>query len=157
MANVTHMTQQDDQLPAPEYPAVVAEIGAIPDVVLLGLVDGANSSELEIAITLDVSGVVVSRRLIGAVRFFEEMAAMLAEQGQPGLAEHLAKGTADLLREEFSKDDGSNDTRRRRHVHLTDAQVITSANAMPIPSNLWRGRLAHVSGWSLGTLDVSRG
>jgi hypothetical protein len=40
-------------------------------------------------------------------------------------------------------------------VHLRDAQVFTSGDDRPLPKTLWRGRLSHVSAWSIGSYSQS--
>jgi hypothetical protein len=151
------MTTEDDQENSSLAPALVQEIEAIPDPALLALVDALNtfdSDSSSIGITLDVSGVIVTGKLVGAAVFFDAMEKMLEAAGQPEFADAFAKPHADLMREEAAHDDGSDDRLRPRFIHLVDARVVTSNDARPIPRQLWRGRLSHVSGWSVGILEV---
>ena len=41
-------------------------------------------------------------------------------------------------------------------IHLRAARVFTSGSDQPLPETLWRGRLSHVSAWSLGALRASK-
>jgi hypothetical protein len=43
------------------------------------------------------------------------------------------------------------------YIHLRAARVFTSGSAQPLPEMLWRGRLSHVSGWSVGAMRASSG
>lgn len=41
-------------------------------------------------------------------------------------------------------------------IHLRGTTVWTPGVTQPISAGLWRGRLSHVSAWSLGNLQLGR-
>jgi len=123
------------------------------------LVDTVNRTDLEIPITVQVAGVFVSGILVGGKRYFEgfgdDVAAGLADDTQ----------SAEMLRDAFAGLGKMYDDEESvaaiyspRYIHLRDARFFGTASSPPVPSNKgvwWRGRLSHVGGFVLGTLDMS--
>ncbi len=143
--------------PSAAAPEVVEEIHAAPDPLLAILVEAANKFDADIGLTLYVSGTVVSGILVSGKRFFELMADWLTAEGAQGLADSLARPIAELFRRPDAEpaDDEHDGLSQPDYIHLRAAQVFTSGNDRPLPETLWRGRLSHVSGWSLGTMKAS--
>jgi hypothetical protein len=136
----------------------VEEIHAAPDPLLTILVRAADKFEAEIGLTLYVSGIVVSGTLVSGRRFFGEMAELLASEGVSGWAEIFARTAGELFPERGTEPGDEEPTDLSAvYIHLREARVFTSGNDRPLPETLWRGRLSHVSGWSLGTMRVGNG
>jgi hypothetical protein len=146
------MTNEDDQQEAMEPVSFVRDIDCAPDPILTEIVVTSNQVEgSSFLLTLHVSGLVVSGTLIGSGRFFDEMAVMLERVGQVDFAETFARPNAELMREEAAQE---GDSYQPQFIHLTNARVFTSPGSRPLPPTLWRGRLSHVSAWSLGSFDT---
>ena len=130
----------------------------------MGLVEAVNTLDMDIGVTLHVAGVVISGTLISGRKFFHHIAQALREaaarhdaQAAEGLAEGFT-AVADSYRlwAEHERQSDSNDDQDAirpltLYIHLRDAAVYAPGGP-PLPGMLWRGRLAHVSGWSLGVL-----
>ena len=142
----------DETTPAAQSATLVEEIYATPDPVLKAFVASAEQYGLQMPVTLHVSGVVISGHLISASRYFELAAEALAQAGDKDFADALMLPTAELLR---SAPDEPVSSAAVNFIHLRDAQVFTSGSDRPLPKATWRGRLAHVSGWSLGAMEAS--
>lgn len=137
-----------------------------PDHLLMALVNSANTLDMGVSVTLHVSGLVVSGMLISGSKFFDQVALALR---QPAAGE--STNAAEAVAEAFEyvamsyRDEAERKRRRERseggnetaphpveYIHLQDAVVYAPGGA-PLPGTLWRGRLAHVSGWSFGTFS----
>jgi hypothetical protein len=121
---------------------------AAPDPLLDFLVKAAEAG-MEVGLTLHVSGVVVSGLVVSAARYLKEMSALIASAGvAPEFAESLAELAAEMPAEDLELMD---EMPAWEFIHLSGARIHTpgsmAANHQPM---LWRGRLDHVSGWSLG-------
>jgi len=89
-----------------------------------------------IGVTLHVSGVIVTGQMIAISDYFTELAAVFAE-----------------LADDIRPADGAplDDRAAPVFIHLRDARVMSPDTARSKwPPVLWRGRLDHVSAWSLG-------
>jgi len=135
----------------------------VPDRLLMGLVEAVNTLDMELGVTLHVSGVIVSGTLISGSKFMGQVAQALKEaaasQNAPS-AEGLAEGFAAVAgsyrqwaqhEREKTRDDDEALRPLTQYIHLQDAEVRAPGEP-PFPGMLWRGRLAHVSGWSFGIL-----
>jgi hypothetical protein len=120
------------------------------------LVEDANDFGLELPITLFVPGAVVAGVLTSGKVYFELFADRFAA-GWP------AEGRAELRASMAAYGDvyprlepGEKSPRKRpaQYIHLRDAHVVTAQGNLPstVEGMLWRGRLAAVSGYSLGQL-----
>lgn len=126
---------------------------AVPhDWFLQSLVNMANDG-VEVGVTLQVSGLLVSGVLTGGKAYFEGF----AEDYSSGLSDPEAAKT---VRDSFAmfgeiyKKDGEDTTPPPQYIHLKNARFFnTSGN--PIPGNKgvwWRGRISEVAGFMLGSL-----
>jgi len=142
--------------PSVAGPEVVEEIHATPDPMLVVMVEAVNKFGAELPLTLHVSGVVISGILVSGRRFFEQMAEWLASEGAQEFAESFARPTAELFRGPDTEpgDEGLAEM-SAIYIHLRAARVFTSGSDRPLPETLWRGRLSHVSAWSLGTMTAN--
>lgn len=144
---------------------VVVEANAVPDILLsnlVGLVDDAHvlkNAEIAIPLTVHVSGLIVSGDLVSYKSYFEGLAGQLREDGSADrtMREALAEGYSLLLndlevaeRDRAGQQDG---TSVPAYIHLRDATTHSPGNPGYFPKTLWRGRLSHVSAWSMGRLD----
>lgn len=125
---------------------------------LQSLVDMANRSGLEVGITLQVSGLLVSGMLVSGKQYFEGFA---SEFSSAFSDQEAARG----VRESFSRHgekyklEAEGDPHRPApvYIHLKQARFF-STSGEPIPRNrgvFWRGRLSEVSGFILGTLGTN--
>jgi hypothetical protein len=144
-----------------------------PDSVLTVLVDAANAhverdGKSVQALTLTVGGLVVTGNLIPAWQWFEELhvAAGVPPSDEPSWLQAMAntyRENAETVREAYSlsvqeqTDEHVAALDHETHfIHLRDAKIMTPAGSMPTGDGwFWRGRLADVSGWMLGSLGTS--
>jgi hypothetical protein len=142
----------------------IALAHVLPDRFLLTLVELVNDAgELEIGMTLHVSGVIVSGLLISARRYFEllnEAVQTTGSQESAGLREALGDALTDAAESywaaEFNAETGPEqvalDLFLSSYIHMRNAEVHAPGGPGHLAPALWRGRLSHVSGWSLGVL-----
>ncbi len=139
---------KSDEQQLPE--AIMAE----PDWFLRTLVDLVTGREMEIGITLQVSGLLVSGLLVSGHKYF----AGLATEVPNGVLDEAA---AEAVRKFFAsfqsiyeKSSGRGETTSTMYIHLKNARFF-HADGKPIPANRgvwWRGSLSHVAGFIMGTL-----
>lgn len=120
---------------------------------LQSLINMVNGGKMSFGITLNVGGFLVSGTLIGGKEYFE------------GFGEDFASGFQDLdsaesIKAAFSKNGeiytSEEDAPPPSYVHIKDARFFNT-NGNPIPGNRgvwWRGRVAEVDGFSLGSLSA---
>ncbi|MFD3336070.1 hypothetical protein ACFWV1_26000 [Streptomyces sp. NPDC058700] len=105
--------------------------------------------ENSLSITLHVPGGIVSGELIGREAYLERWDAVVGavEQGE-GLVgvQRMTQGLLDEAGVPKSDD-------LPRWIHLRDVAVMAPNRLVTFP--FWRGRLADVSGWSLGAMRES--
>jgi hypothetical protein len=139
------------------------ERGWIPDVptapepdpaltALVRTVDGIGHG-FEVSVTLHVCGVVVSGLMISGRAYFELLENVLHQADADFLS-----GWTDAFADRFPDRTHDDDSRSvdpplakeppTGFVHLR-AATVHAPGATPLPELLWRGRLAHVSGWSI--------
>ncbi|MFF9274385.1 hypothetical protein [Streptomyces griseosporeus] len=148
------------------------------DHVLAQLVRLVNGSDLEFSLTLMVNGQTVTGRLISSKKWFELQAGRLkestqAEEGEVGLhsifegwAEVTSEYNDELKRVQEALKDIELPDRYQNAVaeaetpigflHLAGARIYGPNGFQPVEGMPWRGRLEHVSGWSIGELKASR-
>lgn len=125
---------------------------------LQSLVKLANGiPALEIGITLQVSGMLVSGSLVSGARYFE------------GFSEEFSSaftddGIADSIKDSYNKfselypsgEDKNISSPPPQFIHLKNARFFNTAGS-PIPTNRgvwWRGRVSEVGGFSIGSLSA---
>jgi hypothetical protein len=129
-----------------------------PDNVFELLVEVANTSDLEMGVTLHVQGQVLTGKLISGVSYWTETAASLRAHGAgpTQLVETMASSmdkVADAYRDAYGDDRRDDEGEpMSAFVHLRDARTLTPAGAVPTDGALWRGRVSSVDGFSVGEL-----
>ena len=143
---------------SPEPTAIEIEQGIhgqSVDWYLQELVGFANTSGLEMGLTLNVGGSVVSGKLISGRKYFETFAEQFAS-AWPGDEESRANIYKSLAAHaEIYDSTETEDLPPPQYVHLADARVHSPTGSLPTNSGvLWRGKVNAVSGFSLGSLSV---
>lgn len=113
---------------------------------------------VEIGVTLIVGGAVIAGMLISGKKYFEELAdAMKTTSEEDGdfqsqLADAWRRYTTLYERPDDAADDWTPGP--AGYIHLRNAKLY-SQGRQPLPANgmLWRGRLAAVDGFALGSFD----
>lgn len=124
--------------------------GASSDPLLELLIEMTDETGAELPITLQVSGLVVSGKLIGKAAYLDEFTCLFAQgmtdrQAVEGLRKSFA---------EISSDSESGVAVPPTAVHVKDAALFGVGN-MPVPYErgaLWRGRLSEVDAFFLGEI-----
>jgi hypothetical protein len=120
------------------------------------LVEDANDFGVEVPITLFVAGAVVTGVLTGGKAYFDRFADRFAagwpDEGRAEIRASMA--TPGNVYPRLEPGEKSPRKRPAQFIHLRDAQVVTAQGNLPAVGDglLWRGRLAAVSGYSLGHL-----
>ena len=131
---------------------------AVPhDWFLQSLVNMANNG-IEVGVTLQVSGLLVSGVLTGGKAYFEGFAEDFSGGlNDPEVAESVRSSFA-KFGDIYKKEDGD-EPPPPQYIHLKNARFFnTSGN--PIPGNKgvwWRGRISEVAGFTLGSLGQAEG
>lgn len=127
---------------------------------LQSTIENIVSNGIEIGITLNVSGLIISGVLVSGKKYFEEMSIfMKSASRQPddissALGDAWGKYTSIYEKPEDAPDGWS--VGPVGYVHLMNARFYT-AGQKPIPNNqgvLWRGKLSSVDGFFIGNLSV---
>lgn len=123
---------------------------------LANLVGYADANGLRQGLTLTVGGTIVTGMLIGGRVYFDELKKQMAASGRGEAPE----SAANILAEEYGRyadiyplPDGSTGAWEAKpvYIHLKDACFIDMrGNKLPSNGMLWRGKLAHVSGFTVG-------
>lgn len=145
---------EDFELPAPDV-----------DWFLQNLVHLANNQVLDMPITLHVGGVVVTGTLISGRAYFEQLSELLAG----GLPLWLGEAKEDIrkafslpadiyprgsVEEREARGEDTRLTNPGQFIHLKDARFVIGEALVPKTQPvLWRGRLASVDGWVLGSMS----
>lgn len=119
---------------------------------LISLCNGIR--DFTMSITVTVSGTTITGTLIGGHEYYTLLADGL-DQAQGAGAEGFAAAMSPRLRE-LAEDYGSDEAEDLPvgFVHIKDARIVGDAGFIPTSGGLlWRGRIEHVSGWTLGTLS----
>lgn len=125
-----------------------------PDWFLQSLVAMANNSDIELGITLQVSGLLVSGTLVGGKKYFEGFAEDFSGvfASEPEVAESIKNSFA-KYGEIYKKEEGE-EIPPPQYIHLKNTRFFNTAGN-PIPGNKgvwWRGRVSEVGGFTLGSL-----
>ncbi|MBK5288330.1 MAG: hypothetical protein JJE46_07675 [Acidimicrobiia bacterium] len=137
----------------------VAE-GQLPDPILRVLVSVCNRGSLSFAVTVAQGGLVISGTAVGVAEFMHNMAAELEARGGTDAAV-LSEPLRYLgqIADEPSPENGPSTNPvddLPLYLHLEEA-TIRSGSAILGEHVRWRGRLAEVEGWSLGTISPEPG
>jgi hypothetical protein len=128
------------------------------DWMLRYLVDLSNLRGLQMGITLQVDGMLVSGILVGGQDYFDGITQTIS--AALGNAEET-KSIADLFeRVNQAVHAGTSPdvpSPPPAYIHLKDTYFFQSADATPIPNGQgvwWRGKLSRVSGFFFGNLSI---
>lgn len=132
-----------------------------PDNVFELIVHVANTSDLEMNVTLHVNGQVITGKLISGATFWSESAQDIRArtEGPSELTEAMATSmerVADEYRSTYAEDTSVEEGNppMTAFVHLRDARTITAQGPIPTQGGLWRGRLASVDGFTFGEINT---
>lgn len=130
--------------------AVDEDVDEDKDGFLQFLVNRVNGTTVEIAITLQVSGLLVSGTLVTGDKYFEHFGEEIA------VAKADDKENAESHGAVFAKlgEQYNGEGTREKYIHLKNAK-FHSPGANPVPTNSevwWRGRISEVSAFFLGVL-----
>ncbi len=135
-----------------------------PDNVFELIVHVANTSDLEMNVTLHVNGQVITGKLISGATFWSESAQDIRArtEGPSDLTDAMASSmerVADEYRSTYAEDTSVEEGNppMTAFVHLRDARTITPQGPLPTPGGLWRGRLSSVDGFTFGEINTGSG
>ena len=119
-----------------------------------------NSASLEMGITLQVGGMLVSGDLVAVNTYFdgigEEFSSSSTFVNDLEAAKSIKDSFSTLGARLIQTDETEDEQLLPQFIHLKNARFFhTSGN--PIPSNrgvFWRGRICEVGGFSLGSLSA---
>lgn len=123
---------------------------ANPDLILTILGEVAESSGLELGITLSVGGTTITGVLVSEETYIEGIRDALGASGEAGkaLGDGLAKGFA-----EFRERRESDDSEPIVYLHLKRARLVTQGDRST--DVWWRVRAVEVDAWTFGEMTVS--
>lgn len=147
---------------------LVEDVNTRPDDVLRFLVELVNDSkDVEMGVTLHVSGTIVCGVLVSYETYWQAFGELVRKTGSPetrpmreGFADaftgFLLGGGVDSGAEQgdpaADENDGAAASPPPNYIHLRDAVIWAPGVVEPtLAKTLWRGRLSHVSAWSIGT------
>ncbi len=140
----------------PEAGGVESDLA--PDNVFSMLVHVANTSDVEMGITLHVHGQMVTGRLISGNTYWSESAADLRASGKgpTELIEAMAE-SMERVAEEYRATYTDSETVAEHpsmtaFLHLRNAHTLGPQGPTPTDGALWRGRLSSVDGFTFGEL-----
>lgn len=157
---IEQVESQHSDVPQVSYS--VEDTNAMPDVVLRALVGLVNDfKDLGMGVTLYVSGTIVSGILISYESYWESFRVFVRENGSPE-SQAVREAFADAFTATFVgaghdgnaepvADEDDEAAPPPHYIHLRDAVVWAPGVDPTLPKTLWRGRLSHVSAWSIGT------
>jgi hypothetical protein len=151
------MTEQNAVPPQAEDQTQPASVIAETDWFLQRLVGFANYWGIEASITLQVSGMLVSGTLISGAKYFEEFAAQFAGgfKNNAELSEPFHELISSYKKIYAVAPEEVIDQSPPNYVHLRNAQFYQPGQK-PLPANqgvLWRGRVAEIGGFNLGSFS----
>ena len=117
----------------------------------------ANNASLEIGITLQVGGIIVSGILISGKKYFQGLACELRANASINLAAEAIQNAMNDMSTAYVLSDNS-EMLEPKFIHLREARILLSS-----PSNFssdirvayWRGKLDCVEGFVLGELNFN--
>lgn len=137
----------------------VDSINKNQDWFLENLVNTVNNSDIEIGITLQMDGFLVSGHIVNGRKYFDGFSQEFISETAVGFGNKEALETLrqgfDKYASLYDKQDDSEDF-GASFIHLEGARFFNT-NGAPIPNNRgmwWRGRISEVSGFILGTLNA---
>lgn len=124
------------------------------DLLLESLVaTAATDPDFTIGLTLSVNGAIVSGDLVSLDAWLGDVSSLLARTGEVG-ARFGEAFESQVQQAQLHL--ASEDPQVYGYLHLRNAAVLHGEVQLPtVPDGLWRIRIAHVSGWQMGTLTRS--
>ena len=130
---------------------------------LVSILDDAE--HLEVPISLNVGGGIITGLAIGGAAYFKQFAkdyanawrSHISEEMRANLQESFAHFATIYDKPDTQGHEAESPKHPPRYVHLKDAQTVFGNVFIPNQGGgvLWRGRIASVSGFSLGNLKSS--
>lgn len=126
---------------------------------LENLVETVNNSSIEIGITLQMDGFLVSGHIVNGRKYFDGFSQEFISETSVTFGN---KEALNNINEAFEKYASLYDAKAEAgeagasFIHLENARFFNT-NGAPIPNNRgmwWRGRISEVSGFILGTLNA---
>ena len=137
-----------------------------PDWLLQHLVELVNTGAVgQVTVVLTTPAGIISGEMIGGAEYFDLYAARLTK-GWPQAEKELMLETIedwklDFVRAEPTAESLAEPTLNEvtdlpRFIHFKDARVFNAGTVLPTDTGmLWRGRVADITGFTLGRLDCS--
>lgn len=118
---------------------------------LMSLVAAANTTGLEVPVTLHVGGLLVTGTVASGATYFKETAALVERAGNSEFTKSIAEAIESNAGIYTDPDEGD-DLNTPTFIHLKGARFHdASGNRFPPTGVWWRGRLSEVSGFHLGS------
>lgn len=114
-----------------------------------------QSDENRIPVTLNIPGTIIYGHMVSGSAWRTRWVERVGAMGGDG-KDHLSFFPSQLRSalDEVVPESGTDaDKPMPRFIHLLDATMVTGAMNTTVEVPLWRGRLADVSGWSIGVPD----
>ncbi len=121
------------------------------DVLLSGLVTIVNEAPLEIGVTLNVGGSLITGLLIGSINYLRGISELLSGNGPT--ADQFAKHFEDIAEEvEKTNAEAEDDNPSPNYIHLKNAKLV-NVNGNVIELGYWRGKLSSIDGFIIANLN----
>ncbi|MFH0782616.1 MAG: gas vesicle accessory protein GvpU [Pseudomonadota bacterium] len=118
------------------------------------LVNMANKNKLELGITLNVGGLLISGTLAGVKQYFTDFGADFAASLKEGKGSEEIKATFKKIGDECACVSHSEQTESPSYIHLKNVRFFTAQETEIVEnrSSWWRGRISEVQGFVPGNL-----
>ncbi|MGE8037908.1 gas vesicle accessory protein GvpU [Lysinibacillus sp. NPDC093692] len=121
------------------------------DVLLSNLVTIVNESPIEIGVTLNVGGSLITGLLIGSNIYMRSISELLSGNGPT--ADQFAKLFEEIAEEvEKINPEDEDDNPSPNYIHLKNAKLI-NINGDVIELGYWRGKLSSIDGFIIANLN----
>jgi hypothetical protein len=159
MASSDDITLASESGQAPAFPSGQDDL-LEQDWLLETFVRLANTSGVEMTLTLTSAGLVVTGLLVSQRKWMDLLVANAGRaDSSPGAVEFIEAirtGMEEVMEASDVKDeDQDGPPQRYRYVHLAEAQIWLGNTPAPDRGTLWRGRIDLISGWALGAMTRS--
>lgn len=134
------------------------ETVATDDAVILMFLSLVDKEGVEVEVTLNMNGVVVSGTLIGAQAYYEGITEASKELQDQTLSKIIAKKFTNLkdayIKQKQEQEEKEDNENTATFIHLKNARYL-GADDQPITSKngtWWRGRISSIDGFSFNSL-----
>lgn len=128
--------------------------GRQTDWLLQWFVQFVAKSKIEIEVTLSVGGSMITGNLVGPQAYFEQLAEDLSAPFS-GFEDQTAGKIKEIILG-FKPGDPEDDDPAFQYIHLKDCTTYSDANSSIVSGGvLWRGKIASVDGFTLGSVRKS--